>query len=112
MDSNKRCIGAATVRWGGTSTQGSGYYKMKLPVLGVNVDNLNYTPIGVVSVGVSTPAHTTGVLHYCGWPGQVSAEWAMGAMNGGLFAADNYPVATKGNIHWQFAYQAANYYPA
>jgi hypothetical protein len=106
VDSNKRVIGGATVRFGSTGSpgRGTGNYRMLLPVEGINYDNDGYSPIGSGSIGLGV-THTTGELHYDGANGVTTR--ALIAMNGGLFVTGAAPAgsAIDANVHWSFAYQ-------
>jgi len=104
MDSLGRVNGYGTVRYGGSGqTQGSGAYKFKLPEFGKNRDALNYSPIGAASIGATN--HKTGLLHFLGAPGYESNEWAVMAMDDGLFASpDGIPGSTS-NAHYVFQYE-------
>lgn len=104
MDSLGRVNGYGTVRYGGSGqTQGSGAYKFYLPEFGKNRDTLNYSPIGAASIGATN--HKTGLLHFLGAPGYESNEWAVMAMDDGLFAStDGIPGSTS-NAHYVFQYE-------
>lgn len=118
VDSWKRVSGYASVRWGGTGqTQGSGYYYMKLPQSypGVNVDSLDYSPIGSISAGFSSLGHKHGMLHFDGWSGTPRTNWAIGAIDaddetpGASFLHSGIPARADWgnceNIHYVFQYQ-------
>lgn len=106
VDSQKRVMGGATVRWdtSGTPNMGNGTYRLTLPVAGVNYDDDGYSPIGGASVGVGF-VHTECMLHFNGITPSTSS--AIAAMQGGLFVTHNTPPGTKGNVHWHFTYQEA-----
>jgi hypothetical protein len=107
MDSQKRVIGGATVRFGSTGSpgRGSGTYRCTLPVDGVNYDPQGYSTIGSASVGIGV-VHTAGQLHFNGVTPSVSN--AVIAVHGGLFLTHSVPAgsATDMNVHWSFSYQA------
>lgn len=110
VDSWGRVSGFGTVRWdtAGSPSQGSGYYLMKLPVDGVNVDPEDFSPIGSISAGTNAFSHSTGLLHFDG--NTPDFKKAMGAMNGGLFLSSTFPDRAGGtvkvqNVHYFFQYQ-------
>jgi len=106
IDTQKRVIGGASIRFGSTASpgRGSGNYRCSLPVSGVNYDPQGYSCIGSASVGVGT-THTAGELHMNGvTPSVINSVIAL---NGGLFLRHDFPAgsAIDMNVHYNFGYQ-------
>ena len=109
LDSLGRVNGYGTVRYDtvGTRTQGSGVYTFKLPELGKNRDPQYFSPIGAVSIGTDYAYgyHKTGLLHFCGIPGNVDFEKGVMALDEGLFGGPEDILGDTGNAHWVFQYE-------
>jgi hypothetical protein len=108
IDSQKRVLGGASIRFGSTGSpgRGSGTYRCTLPVAGVNYDPQGYSSIGTASGG-SGVTHTSGQFHFNGITPSTSS--GLVAFNGGLFLTGAAPAgsAIDMNVHYSFLYQAA-----